>query len=214
MEKTDRGFEERSKKERSELQTKINKKIWASYTEEERLARSLAISKAKIGKLRGKFSVVPPRNKKCGYGVCDNLVYEKILQNGGRKWNKYCCKEHSRLGAGKNITKANTKSIENKTKYYEYRKEVYRFTFRNNLSKLVGYEKRGKMKIGTDNYNLDHIYSIYDGYTNKVDPSVVGNIENLRFIPWKENRKKGNISHITLNELIDRVVRSQYASNI
>ena len=88
--------------------------------------------------------------------------------------------------------------------YERYRLEVWKYTQRNDLSVLDGYEKRGKMKCGTDNTNLDHIYSIKDGYENQVPAEIVGNIVNLRFVHWKENRDKGDCSSITKEELHER----------
>lgn len=41
-------------------------------------------------------------------------------------------------------------------------------------------------------YHLDHICSISEGYKNNISPEIIGNINNLRFIPWDENYKKGS----------------------
>ena len=46
-------------------------------------------------------------------------------------------------------------------------------------------------KRGWRGYHLDHICSISVGYKEKISPEVIGNIRNLRFIPAKENLKKG-----------------------
>lgn len=91
-----------------------------------------------------------------------------------------------------------------KTKFEKYRREVYKYTIRNDLSKLSGYENRGKMKRGTNNTNLDHIYSIHNGYVNKIAPEIIGCIINLQFIHWEENNKKSSHSNITKEELYER----------
>ena len=57
------------------------------------------------------------------------------------------------------------------------------------------------MKLGTTNTNLDHKFSIYEGFKKDVSPEIIGHISNLHFIPWQENRAKGDSSIITLNEL-------------
>ena len=32
-----------------------------------------------------------------------------------------------------------------------------------------------------------------DGFKNSIDPNIIGNITNLRFIPWKENILRNKI---------------------
>ena len=39
-------------------------------------------------------------------------------------------------------------------------------------------------------YELDHILSIAHSYLEKIPPHMVGSMDNLRFIPKKENRDK------------------------
>lgn len=53
-------------------------------------------------------------------------------------------------------------------------------------------------------YNLDHIVSISYGYLNNISPEMIGNISNLRFIPYKENIRKGH----KLTEDSHKVLRS------
>ena len=47
-------------------------------------------------------------------------------------------------------------------------------------------------KRGWKNHHLDHIYPISLGFHNKIPPKKIGNIKNLRFIPYKENLSKGS----------------------
>ena len=44
---------------------------------------------------------------------------------------------------------------------------------------------------GWKNYHLDHIYPIALGYSQGMAPEKIGNIKNLRFIPYQENLNKG-----------------------
>lgn len=57
------------------------------------------------------------------------------------------------------------------------------------LHKLPNYSKRCWDKSGC--YELDHILSISHSYLEGIPPHLVGSIDNLRFIPKKENRNKG-----------------------
>jgi hypothetical protein len=69
------------------------------------------------------------------------------------------------------------------------------------LSILTNYEKRGRLDETHDAHHLDHIYSITDGYVNKVEPEIIGSIYNLRFIPAIDNQIKKTKSDISLKKL-------------
>lgn len=47
-------------------------------------------------------------------------------------------------------------------------------------------------KRGWRNHHLDHIFPIALAYHKGIPPKKVGNIKNLRFIPYRENLDKGN----------------------
>jgi hypothetical protein len=73
--------------------------------------------------------------------------------------------------------------------FKKYKSLVLSATRRQNIQRLENYSKRGSTgKKGA--YHLDHIYSIKQGYENNISPDVIGNISNLRFIPWEDNAKK------------------------
>jgi hypothetical protein len=56
------------------------------------------------------------------------------------------------------------------------------------LHKLPNYSKRCWNRSGC--YELDHILSISHAYLENIPPHLVGSMDNLRFIPKKENRDK------------------------
>lgn len=201
MDTTKRGKEKREKIDRSKLASDTNKKVWAGYSEKDRLNRGLSISKSKLGKcFGGKFSRVKPKFRNCFLSGCNEIVYEKITKSGGRKFNKYCCVEHRKLGMSNSLRKIKKKNVE----FENYKKDVWMFTRQNNISILEGYESRGKMKLGTHNTNLDHIYSIHDGYKNGIDAKIIGNIVNLRFLHWKDNKDKGSRSDMDIDTLMNK----------
>lgn len=75
--------------------------------------------------------------------------------------------------------------------YYEYKKEVWRYTIKNPIKTMPNYEKRGK--AGVDGaYQLDHIISIKYGFEHNIDPRYIGSMDNLWFVPWEINLKKSN----------------------
>jgi hypothetical protein len=65
-----------------------------------------------------------------------------------------------------------------------------------NLELLENYDQRGRSK-----YHLDHMFSIFEGFKQGVDPCIVGHIRNLKMIPAKENLSKFHKCSITLNDL-------------
>lgn len=81
----------------------------------------------------------------------------------------------------------------------KYRMEVMRHTKRNwrhHKEKIKGWERRGQ------DFHLDHIYSISDGFANKVDPTVIGHWSNFRILPAKQNLDKHTKSAISLEQLL------------
>lgn len=78
--------------------------------------------------------------------------------------------------------------IPHKRQYYRL---VRNITNLQPFSLLENYHKRGKSGI-EGAYHLDHIYPISKGFENKIPPEIIGDISNLKFIPWLENAKKSN----------------------
>lgn len=89
-----------------------------------------------------------------------------------------------------------------------YKKRVDSVTNRQNWKGLPNSEKRGKAGV-VGAYNLDHKYSIKEGFLNGVDPEIIGNIANLEFIPWEENLSKNKDCSITLIELTELIKSNQ-----
>jgi hypothetical protein len=90
--------------------------------------------------------------------------------------------------------------------FKKYRRKVYYWTSKNDLTKLENYDKRGR-----SGYHLDHKYSIAEGFKNNVPPKVIGSIDNLEFLLYTDNVKKGTKCSIELeklNELLAAVNRS------
>lgn len=94
--------------------------------------------------------------------------------------------------------------LSKKSAFARYKWLVWYYTKQNNLTLLPGYNKRGRLSRHKNYYQLDHIYSIFDGFNNKVPPEIIGNIANLRFIPAIDNLKKNNKSEISLKNLFRR----------
>jgi hypothetical protein len=98
-----------------------------------------------------------------------SLVIQKILEKENISYSDY---------------------VKNYCNFIEYEKKVYLITYQQPINSLKNSEKlRGR--CGVENaYQLDHIISIKEGYEKKIEPEIIGSIENLQFIPWQENIKK------------------------
>jgi hypothetical protein len=82
--------------------------------------------------------------------------------------------------------------------FKKYRRKVYYWTNKNELSQLDNYEMRSKT-----GYHLDHKYSISMGFKNNIPPHIVGSIYNLEFILVADNVKKGIKCSITKEKLYE-----------
>lgn len=81
-----------------------------------------------------------------------------------------------------------------------YKKKVIGVTKKQPIHKLLNFNKRGISGID-GNYHLDHKFSIVEGFKQNINPELIGNINNLEFIPWIENIKKRTNCSINKKEL-------------
>lgn len=85
-----------------------------------------------------------------------------------------------------------------KTEWDKYRYSCMKYTrysytkYRNELEKIY---PRGK------DYHVDHIYSMSEGFKNKIDPKIIGSIVNLQILPSLINIKKQGDCWISIEEL-------------
>jgi len=50
-------------------------------------------------------------------------------------------------------------------------------------------------------FELDHIFSISEGFKHNIEPKIIGSLINLQIIPHELNRKKGKACWLSLEEL-------------
>ena len=60
-------------------------------------------------------------------------------------------------------------------------------------------------ETGRQTFHIDHIYSIRDGFVNKVSPLILSHPANLRILGAKQNSSKSYKSEITLDELLLKI---------
>lgn len=74
--------------------------------------------------------------------------------------------------------------------FKKYKHLVAKVTRCQTLDRLENYEKRGRSDLSVNPYHLDHKFSVYQGFVEKIPPEIIGNIVNLEFIPHKLNGSK------------------------
>ncbi len=88
--------------------------------------------------------------------------------------------------------------------YAKYVDEVYKVTYKSLMkysSEIKNLELRGR----SEGYDLDHIFSIFEGFDKQIDPEIIGHWKNLRIVESSENRSKGKNSSIKISELINKI---------
>ena len=90
------------------------------------------------------------------------------------------------------------------TEFRKYYINVYKETYKT-LKKFSNKIKNIELRGNEYSYDLDHRYSVYDGFENNVDPKIIAHYKNLECIPSLENRKKNRNSSISLEELLVQV---------
>lgn len=63
-------------------------------------------------------------------------------------------------------------------------------------------KNRGNIPNGV---NRDHMYSVKDGFINKINPKIISHPANCKLLLHKDNIKKKDNSSITLNELLKKI---------
>lgn len=84
--------------------------------------------------------------------------------------------------------------------FEQYNREVWKYTNSNlkyNSNKIPDIELRGN----NYGYDLDHKFSIFDGFNNNIDPSLIGHWKNLEIIKTSDNRTKAGKSSISIEEI-------------
>jgi len=87
-----------------------------------------------------------------------------------------------------------------RNEFYRYKSVVTYVTEQHRLAITSGY-KTGLAGV-EGAHHIDHIFSIMQGYKNRVSPLLIGSIHNLQMLPWKENISKHSACSITIDLLL------------
>ena len=87
--------------------------------------------------------------------------------------------------------------------YQKYRKQVKKLTEKTykKYKDSINPNNFKRVTNGNIGYQLDHRYSVFNGFLNNVDPKIISNRHNLQMLEWSENRRKSKDCSISLNEL-------------
>jgi hypothetical protein len=147
---------------------------------------------------------------KCGATLTVETVIRKYGKDHYHKTGIQLNQNLTREIRNSNQEKTRITQIKNKrwipenliSPWEKYKRSVRKISNSQPLDTLLNHDKRGFNK---GKYNLDHIYSIYDGFINNVDPAIIGNIKNLRYITFEENRLKSHRSDVTIEKLMELI---------
>ena len=159
-------------------------------------------SNTKKGKILTEFRECPGCKQQLGYVdkyTCERATKSNAVCNScscriyKKSWTHVIKDEHIKKMAAKkagyDTFPLYMKDLDNRKKYY---RKVRLITKKQDISLLENYDKLRGLCGVTNAYQLDHIISVSKGYTDKIAPEIIGDIKNLRIIPWRDNLLKSN----------------------
>lgn len=127
--------------------------------------------------------------------LCENNHVYKCTWNNWSKGKR--CRECYNINRYKN-------SVSSKDGWELYHLLVWKHTTKNykyyfNIINPFNL-KRGQ--LGSD-YNVDHKFSVSEGFKNNIPPRIIGSVHNLEMINKKENSSKGTKCSIEIDKLFE-----------
>ena len=142
--------------------------------------------------------------------ICSKNGYNFRNHKNATKKQSDFMKENNPIPKGSNRRKEDVEKSSNtkRKKYLEYVNslDLDKLSFKEyaKIARSLAYIHCYNKKVPSG-YNIDHIFSVFDGYINKVPLDLISHKNNLRIIPSEENCSKGNNSLITLEEFYNKV---------
>lgn len=116
---------------------------------------------------------------------CTNYKYKK-------SWNNVITEDSiKKMRASKSGFSSWSEYQEKMPLWKKYKADVWKITYKSLKTnpRLKNYNLRGLCGINGA-YQIDHIIGVKYGFDNNIPTTAIGIYENLRMIPWKENRNK------------------------
>ena len=192
---------------------------WGDFKREHRCRRCYTENRRMI------IKEVKEYIEECGYKCLSNTYINNDTKLELQCNKKHRCKiawGHFRQGTRCPTCYAENRSGENHPKWKNYSegdRENLKL-YKEEVMKLsnITYIKYfylinpNKLKRGRNEFHLDHIYSIIDGFNNNVSPEVMASPINLQMLTRIENGSKNGASHMTLEQLYD--LHNKFITNI
>jgi hypothetical protein len=151
-----------------------------------------------------KIEDLPKQSNKLVSCICDtcDVKFERQFQLLNKQ-KQHLCKPCSYLIRVQNIdysgvSNQNKSRVgekhprwnKNKTEFKKYKSDVHRITSQQDIS-LLEHSDKPRGRCGVDGaFQLDHIVSVKRGFDENIPAEVIGSIDNLQLLPWKQNRDK------------------------
>jgi len=185
---------------REKINKKVSKKMTGKKLSEE--------TKNKISKNNGKYWLNKKRNHS---EETKKLISEKAKQRSGVINIEKSCKNCGGTGG---VTIHGSVCEYCKIKYYKYFRPLcefdfnfddYKEFFNMELVKEYGWYSPKNKKNNLNGVSRDHLYSVSDGFKNKIDPEIIKHPANCNLVLHKHNQNKKNKSTITIEDLVERI---------
>lgn len=157
------------------------------------------------------FEQAGSKNHMYGTNILNIWIKKYGEETANKKWKEYRLKFRKSHISKLNLLHWDTIKNDYTDDLGKYRRLADRYTKSSDLTQLSDYEKRGKCDKNNYNiYHLDHIVPVFYGFIHNIDPKFIGSLENLRFVPWGCNIRKG--SNLFLDDNFDPVQRMAYTN--
>jgi hypothetical protein len=93
--------------------------------------------------------------------------------------------------------------LEGMPEFEIYRYHVKRITEQQPLHLLPKHEKRAAYGKADDPHQVDHKFSVVQGFLKNIPPYIIGHISNLEMLPSRLNNSKGSSCSITEEALLE-----------
>jgi hypothetical protein len=216
------SLSKKEKQERNQKRTETVKERYGGYTlENTELVKKVRTTMVERYGVEHSFQSSILRNKAIGtwmskYGTDNpfksNLIKDKIIDVLTKK---YGVTNASNIDSEKRIEKVMKTKIERGwvipdeflSDYQLYRKKVKRLTEKTykEYKHKINPNNFERVTNGKSGHQLDHKYSILEGFLNDVEPEIVSHHCNLQMLEWEINRTKSKRCDIELQELIKEI---------
>jgi len=129
----------------------------------------------------------------------DKSKKTKLEKYGDEFWNNKDKTREIRIKNGTQIDDTLALSFKNYKKIATNRSNII---YRNNKTAI----NPNNLKIGINKYNLDHRFSLKQGFLKNIPIEIISHPSNLQVIWHMDNKKKQDKCDITLNELLFEVI--------